>query len=85
MSFTRVHLASSDVPLCEGMDTVAWCGATIPKAAFVMFWDHATLDGELSFSGKLCRKCDEVPVADPRTKRYLYGLIPGEEARQEHE
>lgn len=75
MSLTKVHLVDSDVPLKENVNRTAICGKSIPNAVFAFMFDGDRMpDGDATFS-VCCVAC-----AKTRGKRYLYGIIPGEES-----
>lgn len=77
----KTHLADSSVPLKEGSELTAICGAVIKDAAFVFMWDDAeiltSISGYLRLSAS-CRKCK----ATPKSGRYIYGIVHGEEMKQ---
>jgi len=74
----KVHLKATDEPLKSGKDHVALCGAIVKRAEFPMIWD-ADIIGHRTFAlAGFCMKCREKDF----NGRYVYGLIPGEEAKQ---
>lgn len=87
----KVHLAESRSPLTEGTDIPAKCGVTVKKSVFA--FKH--VPGEFSLESlstiMICRHCvsklhDALPVHDfpnAKSNSYLYGIQPGEEAREE--
>jgi hypothetical protein len=87
----KVHLAESREALTERTDIQSKCGVTVKNAIFAF----RALPGEFSLDSlstiAICRHCvsklhDALPVHDfPSTKSnsYLYGIQPGEEAKQE--
>ncbi len=79
MTFARVHLLDSDVPLKEGEDRTALCGKKIPRAVWAFLWDSDLLGDDMDYDAiTTCRDCfGKVPI-----KRYIYGLIPGESVKQ---
>ncbi len=78
----KAHLKPSEEPLRAGEDHEALCGAIVKKAEFIMFVD-TNLAGHCQVNSfHFCRACWTQPTFG---KRYLYGLIPGQEASQEAE
>lgn len=78
----KTHLADSSVPLKEGSELTAICGAVIKDAAFVFMWDDLTVNVR-AFSGVtwvkgLCSQCKKIQVK----QRYIYGIASGEEMKQ---
>ena len=63
----------------EGQDLTALCGQIVPKAKFVYFFDmefSARFLGSLS-SINHCKACYRPYLGNGR---YLYGIVPGEQA-----
>jgi hypothetical protein len=77
---TKAHLTAVDEPIASGQDHEALCGATVNKAEFVMFVDVQMAGHCQVNSFHFCRKCWITPTYG---KRYLYGLIDGQMAKQE--
>jgi hypothetical protein len=72
----KIHLLRTEEQLKEGSDIEALCGKTIAKARFPFaatteFGDAVTLSALL-----ICSKC----YAIKGSGRYVYGLVPGQEA-----
>ena len=79
----KAHLLDSEVPLIEGQTYTAICGAEVSQAVFVYMFntDHAEeFLGALS-SINTCKKCYQLEIE----KRYVYGILPGQEAMHESE
>lgn len=84
----KPHLIISEEPLKSGVTQIALCGAEIPNAEWAFMWDQETgqtISGRKSESFCynqliVCRKCQNL---DNESKRYLYGAISGQEAKQE--
>lgn len=78
----KVHLRDSEEPLKEGQDHIAICGERIPKAVYVFMWNE---DSGFSFAEQVqrrlnvCRKCRELEIG----KRYVYGLVSGQEREEQ--
>jgi hypothetical protein len=73
----KAHLLDSDDPLTAGRDYAALCGQKVSKAEFVWFLVSGTYDIAVLSSLVCCPKCRCVAIG----KRYLYGLIDGEQAK----
>lgn len=68
----KTHLADSSVPLTEGQDQIAICGAEVKQAAFVWQSESPSFTAmiqELN-SVRMCQKC--VRNSDKVTLRYAY-------------
>jgi hypothetical protein len=73
----RIHLLDADVPLKSGENYKANCGADISKAEFAFMFD-ADYGQDYSVSSLLCcRQCRTTRLA----KRYLYGIVSGQETK----
>lgn len=72
----KIHLAYADEPLQSGQDAYAVCGAVISKAEFPFIFDLEFPDAAHLNSITICTKC----YAYKREGRYLYGIVPGQEA-----
>jgi hypothetical protein len=84
----KAHLIPSDVALKEGLTYTAACGVEVKNAEFPMlflpgnkfFWESVNSIGT-------CKKCFEKIEGekwkDDHCPRYVYGLRPGQEARDE--
>lgn len=75
----KAHLKDSETALREGESYEALCGVEVPNVAFVYVFDTGFVP---EFLGSLsaintCSKCYRKLV----TKRYIYGLIPGEASK----
>lgn len=79
---TKAHLKDSDVPLHEGQDQTANCGATVSKSSFVFMWDTSSTVG-LAWNTLrgVCRKCVDLPPPNGIEGRYIYGIVNGEESK----
>ncbi len=90
MTFARVHLLDSDVPLKEGEDRIALCGVTVPRAIWAFMWSEEMGHWDFSLMG-CCAECLEKTMAGGGCHysnlgtQYVYGLIPGESLKQQGE
>jgi hypothetical protein len=69
-----VHVLTSDSPLRSGVTYRASCGKEIHRAEWAFVADPTTFERQSSLQ---C-KCWDGPY-----KKYIYGAISGEEAKQE--
>ena len=74
----KVHLLDSNEPLQEGQDYTALCSKFIKAAQFHFTFDTSFGLGEVLSSLQSCNDCREHQTG----KRYLYGLISGQEEVQ---
>lgn len=74
----KTHLLDSSVPLTEGQDQIAICGAEVKQAAFVTQLDEANAQSVIqSCSCYRCKKpCQAV------TGKYVYLITNGENLRR---
>ena len=75
----KVHLFDSDDPLATGGKLKANCGAEIVNAEFAFFFDLNFADSGVANSLRCCRDCRTTRLA----KRYVYGIVSGQEALTE--
>lgn len=79
------HLIESAIPIAAGRDWQALCGKFIADAHFGFSWDVQTM-GQLGVSARgVCPKCLGIAMSrttTPKTPRYLYGAIPGNEMKK---
>lgn len=81
----KIHLADFIEPIPEGRSVGAVCGFWIDRSAFVFMWDdvvagHKFEDGLNALN--TCKKCVE-KARQGIEGRYVYGVVQGEDARQE--
>ena len=70
----------------EGEDYFALCDVVVPRAHAEFMWTDQILEGEPPVSTLLvCRKCLMAAINAPKTmhRKYFYGLLAGEEIKQE--
>ena len=91
----RAHIATSLEPLREGSEVEAICGQKIKNSVFVFRSDSSTPSESPISTLMFCAKCTQaslrklmpepvgnvVPFPNPRI--FVYGVIAGEEAKQE--
>lgn len=83
----KPHYSQSRERLIEGTDIVAACGALVPKAtwAFMLDRESKVIDALTLVGNSLteCRTCLAI-IDDSANKidgpRYIYAMLPGEEA-----
>jgi hypothetical protein len=76
----KAHFRDSDVPLKQGTDINANCGATVPKATALLI----PIDGEVEVTSSvsnICRVCQKVPRSQALVYRYL--LAAGQEVENQ--
>ena len=74
------HFANSNMPLKEGSDLHAMCGATIPRAKFAALLDCAIVGYSFAVSAVgMCRKCNNIDLP----KRFVYVITAGQESMVE--
>lgn len=73
----KAHITDSVDPLREGETLTANCGAEIANAYFVFYVDTSAGIGAQLNSLMTCKSCRETMSG----KRYIYGIVPGQEAR----
>lgn len=82
----KPHYKISAEKLDEGTDITAECGVVVPKAvwAFMLDRDALILDAvTIGNSVRDCRKCVSALFEAKDGPRYIYALIPGQEAKDE--
>jgi len=77
----KAHLISSPTPLVERKDRTAFCGAVVPQASFVMFWDGDHVGMLWNKPQGVCAKCWSSDVGTG--SRYIYGIVNGQELKAE--
>jgi hypothetical protein len=82
MSSRKFHLCDSTEPLKEGSKLLSLCGIIVPDAVFVVMWDEKELQDVAPGLSGSCRHCFAAYTGGDE-RRYVYGIRPGEEARQE--
>lgn len=75
----KAHILQSDEPIQSGIDHVAACGKTVSKAEFACFVDAGHFQEIQLPKFYFCNYCRETQI----TKRYIYGLLPGQELKTE--
>lgn len=81
----KSHYIQSQERLIEGTNQVALCGMYIPKATWVFMVDIEAeiLDSvDIGRSLRDCRFCRRAMFESSEGRRFIYAMVPGEEARQ---
>jgi hypothetical protein len=77
----KAHMLNTDEAAREGESQTAICGVEVPKAAFVFFFDGNSKFGAEFFLTlnqiSTCAKC----LQGDFPKRYIYGILNGQESR----
>jgi hypothetical protein len=74
----KLHLITSEEPPKNGETLTAVCGAEVPNARTVFWWDDdfEPIWGEFVFSYRPCSKCVSMDLG----KRYIAGVLSGQDS-----
>jgi len=76
----KFHLLSTEEPAHDHQLLTALCGTLVPDAMFVFHFDTGVCDFRESVNPlRTCAGCREASMETSSLKRYVYGLVAGDE------